>query len=134
MRNRTVALLTAWFAALATASSLTGCMSEHPPLGMPNDSVIGFTQAGGGRAIPPECSQLNQPSHMIDAGRGRPGIAFGCATYSNLAEMLARPADLVAPEPYAGADAALGASAVRAYEEGRTRPLNPTSTTTSVTH
>jgi NAD(P)-dependent dehydrogenase (short-subunit alcohol dehydrogenase family) len=92
------------------------------------------SQAGGGHAIPPECSQLNQPSHMIDAGRGRPGIAFGCATYSNLAEMLARPADLVAPVPYAGADAALGASAVRAYEEGRTQPLNPTSTTTSVTH
>jgi type IV pilus biogenesis protein CpaD/CtpE len=134
MHDRFVPLVTVLLATFAAASSLTGCMSEHPPLGMPNDSVIGFTQEGGGRAIPPQCDQLNQPSHMIDAGRGRPGVAFGCATYSNLAQMLARPADLVAPEPYAGADAALGASAVRAYEEGRTQPLNPTSTTTSVTH
>jgi len=109
-------------------------MSAHPPLGMPDDTVIGFTSDGGGRAIPPRCDQLNEPSHMKDAGRRRPGVAFGCATYSNLAAMLVRPADLVAPLPYAGADAALGASAVRAYEEGRTQPLRSTSTTTSVAH
>jgi hypothetical protein len=134
MRRRFVVLIVSSAAALVGTSSLTGCMSEHPPLGMPNDSVIGYTSEGGGRAIAPQCDQLNQPSHMIDAGRGRPGVAFGCATYSNLAAMLARPADLVAPLPYAGADATLGASAVRAYEEGRTHPLNSTSTTTSVTH
>ncbi|CAB3720151.1 CpaD family pilus assembly lipoprotein [Trinickia soli] len=134
MRNRFVVLTISWFAMLAMASALTGCMSEHPPLGMPGDSVIGFSSENGGRAVPPSCDQLNQPSHMVDAGRGRPGVAFGCATYSNLAAMLVRPADLVAPLPYAGADAALGASAVRAYEEGRTQPLRSTSTTTSVSH
>ncbi len=117
-----------------TAAGLAGCLSAHPPLGMPNDAVIGYTPEGGGRALPPACDQLAQPSHMVDAGRDRPGVAFGCATYANLAAMLARPADLVAPAPYAGADAALGASAVRAYEEGRTQPLRPTSTTTSVSH
>ena len=121
-------------ATLAAASGLGGCMSEHPPLGMPNDAVIGYSSENGGRALPPQCDQLNQPSHMVNAGRGRPGVAFGCATYANLAAMLARPADLVAPVPYAGADAALGASAVRAYEEGRTQPLRSTSTTTSVSH
>jgi len=134
MQHRLARLMISLVAVLAAASTLSGCMSEHPPLGMPNDSVIGFTADGGGKAIPPPCDQLNQPSHMIDAGRGRPGVAFGCATYSNLAAMLVRPADLVAPEPYAGADAALGASAVRAYEEGRAQPLKSTSTTTSVTH
>ncbi len=134
MRNRLVLRVIFPMISFFAASALTGCMSAHPPLGMPNDSVIGFSSAGGGRAIAPQCDELNQPSHMIDAGRSRPGVAFGCATYSNLAAMLARPADLVAPLPYAGADAALGASAVRAYEEGRTHPLNPTSTTTSVTH
>lgn len=134
MRNRFVFLTIFWFAAVAGASTLTGCMSEHPPLGMPSDSVIGFTSEDGGHAVPPSCDQLNQPSHMVDAGRGRPGVAFGCATYSNLAAMLVRPTDVVAPLPYAGADAALGASAVRAYEEGRTQPLRSTSTTTSVTH
>jgi hypothetical protein len=134
MPHRLALLILSLAGAIGAASALSGCMSEHPPLGMPNDSVIGFTSAGGGRAIPPQCDELNQPSHMVDAGRGRPGVAFGCATYSNLAAMLARPADLVAPEPYAGADAALGASAVRAYEEGRAQPLKSTSTTTSVTH
>ena len=134
MRNRSIHRFTSATTLLAALFGLAGCMSEHPPLGMPDDTIIGFTAQDGGRAIPPQCDRLNQPSHMIDAGRGRPGVAFGCATYSNLAAMLARPADLVAPMPYAGADAALGASAVRAYEEGRTQPLKPTSTTTSVTH
>ncbi|MBU6489169.1 MAG: hypothetical protein KGQ57_15310 [Burkholderiales bacterium] len=134
MRHRFAPLVISSIIAIAAASSLTACMSEHPPLGMPNDSVIGFSSENGGRAIAPQCDQLNQPSHMLDAGRGRPGVAFGCATYSNLAAMLVRPADLVAPFPYAGADAALGASAVRAYEEGRAQPLRSTSTTTSVAH
>ncbi|RDU99692.1 CpaD family pilus assembly lipoprotein [Trinickia dinghuensis] len=134
MRNRSATLILSAALAAVFGTGLSGCMSEHPPLGMPDDSVIGFTAADGGRAIPPQCDRLNQPSHMVDAGRGRPGVEFGCATYSNLAAMLVRPADLVAPIPYAGADAALGASAVRAYDEGRATPLNSTSTTKSITH
>lgn len=113
--------------------TIAACMSRHPPLGMPDASVIGY-DAQDERAIPPDCKTLAQPSHMIDAGIGRPGVQFGCATYSNLAVMLARPADLIAPQPYAGADAALAASAVRRYDEGRATPLHPTSTTAPVTH
>jgi type IV pilus biogenesis protein CpaD/CtpE len=116
---------------LALLAAIAGCMSAHPPLGMPDSSVMGFD---GSHAVPPDCATLMQPSHLVDAGFGRPGVAFGCATYTNLAVMLARPADLVAPVPYAGADAALGASAVRRYEEGRATPLNSTSTTTNVVH
>ncbi|HEX7913839.1 MAG TPA: CpaD family pilus assembly lipoprotein [Paraburkholderia sp.] len=97
---------------------------SHPPLGMPDPSVIGFTPGDGGQATPPACETLTQRSGMRDAGFRRPGVAFGCATYSNLAAMLARPADLVAPLPYAGADAPLAASAVRRYEEDRAKPLN----------
>ena len=134
MRNRSGLRIAGTALAVTLGMALSGCMSQHPPLGMPDDSVIGFSAANGGQAIPPQCERLNQPSHMIDAGRGRPGVEFGCATYSNLAAMLVRPADLVAPLPYAGADAALGASAARAYEEGRTQPLRSTSTTRSVTH
>jgi hypothetical protein len=134
MRNRLLRTIIHASAAGALGVALSGCMSEHPPLGMPDDSVIGYSAENGGQAIAPPCERLNQPSHMIDAGRGRPGVEFGCATYSNLAAMLARPADLVAPLPYAGADAALGASAVRAYDEGRAQPLRSTSTTRSVTH
>ncbi|CAJ3123026.1 CpaD family pilus assembly lipoprotein [Burkholderia pseudomallei] len=120
-------------AALAALAALAGCMSGHPPYGMPDASTIGY-DARTGLARAPDCAALEQRSQMIDAGRARPGVSFGCATYGNLAAMLARPADLVAPLPYAGADAALGASAVRRYDEGRATPLNPTSTTTSVTH
>lgn len=109
---------------VGAACALAGCMSPAPPLGMPDASVIGFTPGEGGLAVPPPCDALNQTSGMSDAGIARPGIAFGCATYSNLAAMVARPADFVAPLPYAGADAALAASAVRRYEEGRLPPFN----------
>ncbi|MBU6493737.1 MAG: hypothetical protein KGQ45_13265 [Burkholderiales bacterium] len=108
--------------------TLLGCMSTHPPLGMPDVSVIGYD---GQHAVPPDCAKLVQPSHLVDAGVGRPGMAFGCATYSNLAAMLARPADLVAPLPYGGADANTAAAAVRRYQEGRVTPLNATSTVSS---
>lgn len=121
-------------AALAAGLGLGGCMSTHPPLGMPDASVIGYDARDGGRAVPPDCTQLNQPSHMLDAGFGRPGMAFGCATYTNLATMMARPEDLVAPLPYGGADAGAAAGAARRFDEGRVKPLNPTSTTTQISH
>jgi pilus assembly protein CpaD len=116
---------------LALLTALSGCMTTPPPLSMPDASLVGFD---GMHAVPPDCTKLAPQSHMVDAGVERPGVAFGCATYTNLANMLARPADLVQPIPYAGADAELGASAVRRYEEGRTTPLNTTSTTSNVTH
>jgi len=106
-------------------------MSAQPPLGMPDVSAIGFTPGDGGRLVPPACDALNQPSDMVDAGFARPGVAFGCATYSNLAAQIARPADLTAPVPYSGADAPLAASAVRRYEEGRASPLSGWSATSS---
>jgi pilus assembly protein CpaD len=116
---------------LSLLTALSGCMSTPPALSMPDASVIGFD---GAHATPPDCAKLERPSHLSDAGSARPGVAFGCATYTNLAVMLARPADLVQPIPYAGADAALGASAARHYEEGSATPLNSTSTTSNVTH
>ena len=120
--NARFTLIATVFASAASVG-LAGCMST-PPLGMPDVSVIGFTPGDGGHAIPPSCEALNERSNMVDAGQARPGVAFGCATYSNLAAMIARPADLVAPLPYGGADAPLAASAVRRYEEGRVAPLN----------
>lgn len=117
--------------ASAASVSLTSCLSAPPPLGMPDASVIGVAPGENGHAIPPRCETLDLPSQLVDAGSARPGVAFGCATYSNLAAMLARPADLVAPAPYAGADASLAASAVRRYEEGRATPLKSESATSS---
>jgi len=118
------------FAAAASAG-LGACMSAQPPLDLPDPSVIGVVPGHGGRALAPACAALDQPSNLRDAGSARPGMEFGCATYSNLAAMLVRPDDLVAPRPYAGADAPLAASAVRRYEEERTRPLRDSNATSS---
>lgn len=128
--NPRLSLIATILAGVAS-TCLTSCMSAHPPLGMPDPSVIGFTPGDGGRATPPACQPLTQRSGMRDAGWARPGVAFGCATYSNLAAMLARPADLVAPIPYAGADAPLAASAVRRYLEDRAKPLSPDDSSSS---
>ncbi|MGV2291776.1 CpaD family pilus assembly lipoprotein [Trinickia sp. YCB016] len=109
--------------------ALSGCLSAPPPLNLPDASVIGYQN---GRAVPPDCAKLNEPSHMVDAGTRMPSVAFGCATYSNLAVMIARPEDVVAPLPYAGADAATAASAVRRYQEDRIKQsTTPTATTTT---
>ena len=104
--------------------ALASCMSAAPPVGMPDVDAIGLSPDAFAHAVPPQCASLDERSGMRDAGYARPGIAFGCATYTNLAAMLARPADLSTPRPYAGADAPLAASAVRRYEEGRTTPLS----------
>jgi pilus assembly protein CpaD len=109
-------------------TAMAGCLSAPPPLNLPDASSIGFD---GQHAVPPDCAQLVEPSHLVDAGHARPGVAFGCATYTNLAAMLARPADLAAPLPYAGADAAVAASAVRRYDEDRVTPPAPAKTTTT---
>lgn len=108
--------------------ALAGCMSAPPPLNLPDARSIGFD---GVQAVPPDCAKLMQPSHLVDAGFGRPGVPFGCATYTNLAAMLARPQDLVAPVPYGGADAEVAAGAVRRYVEDRVKLPTPGKTLTT---
>ncbi|TKC86257.1 hypothetical protein FAZ69_20585 [Trinickia terrae] len=126
MSCRTLTALTALLAPLA----LAGCLSAPPPRGMPDSSVIGFN---GTQAVPPDCEQLVERSHFVDAGFRRPGVAFGCATYTNLAGMLARPEDLVDSVPYGGADAGTAAQAVRRYEEDKVKePAAAKVTTTTV--
>ncbi|HZZ10877.1 MAG TPA: CpaD family pilus assembly lipoprotein [Paraburkholderia sp.] len=116
------------WAALAFAACgalLTGCMPK-PSLGMPDASVLSYD---GKQVLPPDCAALERPSLVRDAGIARrPDIAFGCATYTNLAAQIARPADLVAPRPLGPADAAVAASAVRRYETGKVTPLDTTGT------
>ncbi|PLZ03499.1 hypothetical protein CY652_06110 [Burkholderia sp. WAC0059] len=111
---------------------LSGCLSQDPPLNLPDARVISFD---GNAAVPPDCTQIAEPSHLGDPDRlPHPTIPFGCATYANLAAELARPEDAVSPKPYAGeraADAALGASAVRALENGKVTPLTSGNTMSS---
>jgi type IV pilus biogenesis protein CpaD/CtpE len=103
-------------------------MSTPPSLTLPDVSVI---RVEHGRAVPPECSQLARSRDFRDAGQARPTVSLGCATYTNLAAMIARPEDLTQPALYSGADAELSASAVRRYETEKLAPL-PTNETTNV--
>lgn len=118
-----------WAAIAFTAfgAVLTGCMPK-PSLGMPDASTLSYD---GRQIVPPDCAALERSSLVHEAGiERRPDIAFGCATYTNLAAQIARPADLVAPLPLGPADAAIAASAVRRYETGKITPID-TSTTLS---
>src|SRR5690554_4584385 len=90
--------------------ALSGCAFPRKDFsGVPDPSVIRLTQHNGHwRAEAPECTALLQPSQYNAYDNMRMSIAFGCATYSNLAASVARPADLANPRPFAGthADAA----------------------------
>jgi type IV pilus biogenesis protein CpaD/CtpE len=107
--------------ACAVAASVSGCVK--PPRTMPDASVIGFD---GHSALPPDCASLARPSLLTDAGSRRPGMEWGCATYTNLAAQIAHPEDAVKPQKLGPADAAVAASAVRRYETGRVIPLDTT--------
>ncbi|TCF96615.1 hypothetical protein BZM26_36655 [Paraburkholderia strydomiana] len=99
--------------------TLTGCFK--PPVSMPDERIIGYD---GEHLTPPDCSKLEQPSLLSDAGVRRPSMAWGCATYTNLAAQIANPRDLVAPQSLGPADAAVAASAVRRYETEHVYPLS----------
>jgi hypothetical protein len=105
--------------AAAVAVGVGGCFK--PPIGMPNESVISYDGHG---AVPPDCAALTRPAVLTDAGFHRPGMEWGCATYTNLAAQLAHPEDIVKPQTLGAADAAVAASAVRRYETGRVIPLD----------
>ena len=107
---------------------LGGCMSTPPRLGLPDASIIRLRD---GRALPPDCAPLVEHSDFLDAGTPRADVAFGCATYTNLAAMLARPSDLTDPVPFGGPDADVAADAVRRYETGKTMPLQSSSTSSA---
>lgn len=123
-------------AALALVAGLAACMSDRPPLGLPDARVVTFD---GRDALPPDCRALGLPSGLRDPDlHEHPVIPFGCATYSNLAAQLARPADAVSPENYAGPDGGLAARAVQRFESRKSETgsdadtASKTTTTTSM--
>ncbi|MDR6409100.1 CpaD family pilus assembly lipoprotein [Paraburkholderia terricola] len=109
--------------ACITAAGVGGC--GKPPRTMPDASIIPFD---GHLALPPDCASLARPSVLTDAGWRRPDMAWGCATYTNLAAQLAHPRDIVKPESLGPADAAVAASAVHRYQTERVTPLDKTTT------
>jgi pilus assembly protein CpaD len=103
----------------AVVSLAGGC--AQPPMDMPDSSVIGYD---GHRVVPPDCASLARPSVLTDAGKHRPDMQWGCATYTNLAAQLAQPKDIVAPGKLGPADGAVVAGSVRRYETNKVTPLD----------
>lgn len=96
---------------------------------MPDASVI-QVQLRDGRwvAVPPECARLfNEPPRSLYDSR--PQVPYGCATYTNLANSVANPRDLVAPGQYDGQQADNAAGAVTRYRENKVTPLRQTNST-----
>jgi pilus assembly protein CpaD len=115
---------------LGAGLALTGC-AHKTTAWIPDSSIIPVV---GNTALLPDCRPLAEPSTMRDGilpYEGRATIAFGCATYSNLARMVANPRDLVNPRGYPGQDAVNAGAAVQRYHENKVTPLSD-STTTSV--
>ncbi|WP_241495978.1 CpaD family pilus assembly lipoprotein [Paraburkholderia monticola] len=98
---------------------LGGCF--QPPFNMPDASVI---HSDGGQMLAPDCRQLVVPSGLTDGGLRQPSVAWGCATFTNLAAQVSNPRDLEQPRPIGPADAAVAADAMRRYEQNKVTPLD----------
>jgi type IV pilus biogenesis protein CpaD/CtpE len=115
---------------LGTCALLAGCLPRKDFSSMPAPNVITVQESNGRYvAIPPDCEKLLQPSQSNSAHNLRPDIAFGCATYTNLAAQVANPRDLVQPAAYAGQHADTADSAVTRYREDKVTPLRETKST-----
>jgi type IV pilus biogenesis protein CpaD/CtpE len=110
----------------ATAVAASGCIKAS--INMPDERSIGYD---GKNLVPPDCSQMERPSLLLDAGLPRPSVQWGCATYTNLAAQIANPQDFVEPQPLGPADAAVAASAVHRYQTGRVTPLDQSTSRSS---
>ena len=119
------------YTSAATLAVLAGCAFPRKDFsGMPGPEVIRVTQEGTGYQVQrPDCDKLLQPSQHNKADDLRMSVAFGCATYSNLADQIARPQDLVAPKAYAGQSPDTAGAAVERYRENKVTPLRGTSAT-----
>ena len=129
--KRSVARLPAVALALSMALTLSACAFPRKDFSsVPDAGVITLKQVGSGyEAVAPDCDRLLQPSQYNKADDLRMSVAFGCATYSNLAGQLARPEDLLAPRVYRGQSADTVAGAVERYRENKVTPLRQTMST-----
>jgi type IV pilus biogenesis protein CpaD/CtpE len=107
----------------ATCASLllAGCFPAKDYTSVPDVNSITVRRDAYGNyvAIPPDCEKLLQPDLFNATHNLRPDIAFGCATYTNMAAQIANPKDLVAPKRYEGQHADTASTAVTRYREGK---------------
>lgn len=117
----------------ATGASLllAGCFPAKEYASIPDVNTITVRRDAYGNyvAIPPDCEKLLQPDLYNATHNLRPDIAFGCATYTNLAAQIANPKDLVAPKSYEGQHADTASSAVTRYREDKVIDIHRTEST-----
>ena len=116
---------------ILAAGVMSGCAFPRKDMaGLPDPSVIRVSNASGRmQAMPPDCERLRQPSQYNTFTDVRMDVSFGCATYTNLSQQLARPEDLVFPRPYGNQSADTAASAVERHRTGQVTPLRGTTAT-----
>ena len=116
---------------LGLCLALTACVFPRKDFSsVPDPGVIQVTQTGSTyQAQAPECKTLEQPSQLNKADDLRMSIAFGCATYTNLAEQLADPRDLVSPKSYRGQSVDTAGAAVTRYRNNEVTSLRETMST-----
>lgn len=123
-----------WLMVIGLAGLLAGCAFPKRDYSMVPDASVIKVELQDGRwvAVPPECAHLftEQSLSSWHAHKSRPQVAFGCATYTNLANSVARPFDLLRPQPYGGQHAESAAEAVTRYRQNEVTPLRNTSSTT----
>jgi pilus assembly protein CpaD len=105
--------------AVTTMLGLSGCLPA--PRTMPDASYIRGDEHG---AVAPDCASMRRYSMLTDAGLPRPSMAWGCATYSNLAAQVVNPKDLFDPDPLGPTEADVAADAVRRYRTDKVTPLD----------
>lgn len=116
--------------AATLALSLAACaFPKRDAKGLPNASVIEVKlEDGQWVAVPPECLSLFTEFTRMKYD-SRPQYPFGCATYTNLANSVANPRDLIRPTPYGGQHVDTASDGVTRYRTGNVTPLQDTDTT-----
>ncbi|WP_397475032.1 CpaD family pilus assembly lipoprotein [Pusillimonas sp.] len=114
--------------------ALSGCAFPRKDFsGVPDPGVIRLTQHNGQwRAESPDCQALLQPSQYNNSDNMRLSIAFGCATYTNLAASVARPGDLANPPEFAGTHSDTARLAVERYRLNDVEPLRDVTSTSDI--
>lgn len=109
---------------------LCSCMAMTPAH-LPSEQQISLRN---GVAQGPDCRSLQDASEFNGGPlqlTDRPSVAFGCATYNNLAKMIANPQDLRQPRHYPGQSAPTAGAAVQRYYDNKVKELLSTATTSS---
>ncbi|MDE2029372.1 MAG: hypothetical protein KGI97_02290 [Alphaproteobacteria bacterium] len=102
--------------------ALTACDTVfYPPTPHPDYAIRVTPNAQGGIAKAPAC--MSWATATTDPFDNQPLPQFGCANARNLAAMVARPDDLIAPGTMGPSRGTVAVGAIRRYDNNQTRGL-----------